>query len=101
VEEITYFTLAGSRKWIVESPPLVRKILGDAVMTGAFQKWVTDSGGPAVVAKKLRVSIHSIKFWHARKGSPRVGTIIKLVQLSKGKLTYASVIDSTQPKGRK
>ncbi len=70
-------------------------------MTGAFQRWVADSGGMTAVAKKLRVSVHSVKFWHARKGSPRVGTIIRLVQLSKGKLSYESIIKSTQPKGKK
>lgn len=70
-------------------------------MVGAFQKWVADSGGVNAAAEKLGVSPHSVKYWHARKGSPRIGTIIKLVALSRGKLSYASIIDSTQPKRRR
>ncbi len=66
-------------------------------MSKAFQEWVVDFGGSKKVAEKLKVSVDSIKHWKARKGSPKVGTIVELVKLSKGALTYESIIESTYP----
>lgn len=60
-----------------------------------FKQWVKDYGGPDAVAKKLRVTPHAVRYWMNRTYQPRIPKILKLVALSKNKLTVESVIRDT------
>ncbi len=62
----------------------------------AFEKWIEEKGVDAL-AQTLRVDPATIRHWKARRCDPRVEHIRALVKLSKGRLTYAMIIERETP----
>lgn len=62
-----------------------------------FQAWIEDYGGVDKLAKRLKVTPQAVYTWVKRQGYPKVETMRALVKISKGKLTYVSIIESTKP----
>ncbi len=69
-------------------------------MAEAFQKWVTAYGGTLKVAAALKVTPTAVRHWVNRKGNPNVKTLIEIIRISNGELSYSQIIESTRPKER-
>lgn len=63
----------------------------------AFQDWVVKNGGPVNVASILDVTPFAVRHWVNRKGWPKVKTILEIIELSGGKLTFETIVDSCKP----
>lgn len=61
-----------------------------------FQDWVDTTKGKRWLADKIGVSIHTVYFWYERRGSPKASTMAALVKLSKGVLSFESIMASTR-----
>ncbi len=59
--------------------------------------WVYRKGGPIKVAPSLDVTPHAIRRWFHRKNSPTAKTMLKIVKLSKGKVSLEQIIHETVP----
>lgn len=57
-----------------------------------FSHWIADQGGPGAVASRLGVTTHIVRIWLNGKGSPKVETIERIVELSGGKVSFEDVI---------
>jgi hypothetical protein len=62
-----------------------------------FQEWCRDAGGPHKVAMLLGTTYATVQNWYYGKNNPSVPAMQRLIHLSKHRLTYESIIDSTQP----
>jgi DNA-binding phage protein len=60
-------------------------------MKNSLEQWVDDSGGVPRVARVLGVIPHSVRVWLRGEGTPRVKTILKIVQLSRGELSFEQI----------
>ena len=58
--------------------------------------FVRHHGGPDAIAKKLGVTGGAVRYWLNKEVSPTTKHMIKLIKLSKGKLTFESIIRSTK-----
>lgn len=65
-----------------------------------FQSWIDDSGGIHKVAKKLGTTRTAVWGWYHRRGWPKVDTIVKILKLSNGRLTFEKIVDSTKPQSK-
>jgi DNA-binding phage protein len=63
----------------------------------SFQSWVDRSGGTERVARKLGTTNAAVKRWVNKQGWPKVETILDLIEISKGELTFETIIQSTKP----
>lgn len=68
-------------------------------MAQSFQTWVDRNGGIDATARLLDVSEQVVKRWYRIQGTPKIATMRRMIALSKGALSYASIIASTDPKG--
>lgn len=59
-----------------------------------FEEWVFKQGGIRDLARKLQITPMTIVHWFNKDCFPSALTLQKLVKMSKGKLTYDSIIDS-------
>lgn len=67
-----------------------------------FQAWVDSyRDGPIGLANDLGVTPQAVKRWYQRKGFPTVAMVIKLVDVSSGTLSAASIIADVAPKSVK
>lgn len=62
-----------------------------------FQQWCRHVGGVKRAAELLGVTERAVDFWYGVKTNPSVPMMQRLIALSKGKLSYESIILSTQP----
>lgn len=63
-----------------------------------FQTWVKEQGGPNELAVKLGTSPQRVTHWLNRVATPRPPMLVRLVVMSRGKLTYSEIIKSTSKK---
>lgn len=61
-----------------------------------FEKWVLKCGGTGTIAKMIEVSQPTVVNWCYQRRIPNLESAIKLVELSKGKITYRDVLEGTQ-----
>lgn len=62
-----------------------------------FQEWCHFEGGVDRVADILGIPVRTVKSWYYVEGNPAVPMMQRLISLSKNRLSYESIIDSTQP----
>lgn len=60
-----------------------------------LQSWVKKMGGPQEVAVILEVTNHAVRRWLRKESAPRTDTMIKIVNLTKGKVSYKDIVEST------
>lgn len=61
-----------------------------------FQRWVKDTyGRPAKLARDLAVTDAAVRVWIEGKGAPRGEMVLKIVELSRGKLSSDDVLKCT------
>lgn len=65
-----------------------------------LQTWVKNYGGTSKLAKRLGITPWTVRHWLRREGYPKVETMGVLIDLSKGKLTYETIIESTKPRSK-
>lgn len=63
-----------------------------------FRKWIADQGGPTAVGRLLGITHATVCGWLVRKSTPKAITMVRIVELAGGKLTFADVINETKPK---
>lgn len=68
-------------------------------MDCSFQNWVSYYGTERL-ANKLGITVAAVNYWKYRRGWPKVAFIIEILKLSKGKLTFESIVNSTSPRSR-
>jgi hypothetical protein len=61
---------------------------------GRFHEWI-DKYGRANLARTLNVSGATITYWLTGATSPKSATMVKLVELSKGKITLHDILLDT------
>ncbi len=64
--------------------------------TSKFERWVREFGGPYKLSQKLKVSDSAVGSWIRRRGPPNLATAIKIIELSKGKLTVDDILEGTK-----
>lgn len=57
--------------------------------------WVYKKGGPNIIAPKLGVTGHAVRRWFQRYNSPRAETMLRIVELSKGRVSLETIIRET------
>ncbi len=62
-----------------------------------LQSWVAANGGGTEVARRLKLNRVAVWQWTARRSWPKTKSILKLIELSGGALTFESIILSTTP----
>lgn len=70
----------------------------DVARKNALQKWVDQCGGADAAGKKLGVTGHAVRVWLRGQGCPRVQTIQRISELSRGKFSFLAILSSTLPK---
>lgn len=56
-----------------------------------FVKWL-NSQSPTELSKRLGIGVYPIFHWRNGRSLPRPDTMVKLVKLSKGKVSYEAII---------
>lgn len=69
-------------------------------MSMTLQTWVASNGGVNATARLLKISPSRISMWLAKKASPKLILMQKMVRMSQGHLTYEAIITSTK-RGRR
>jgi len=64
---------------------------GQFLVMNKFSKWVLDEGGQTVIAEKLGVTPQCVSVWVRGVGRPRAAMALRIVSLSRGKLTLEDV----------
>lgn len=68
------------------------------VKVSKLRKFIDEQGGPKPFAKKMGLSHSTIYMWLSRAGNhPCTATIIEMIKLSKGKLTFVDIIEGSNP----
>ncbi len=57
-----------------------------------LREWI-DGLGQVEVAKKLKVKRQHVHNWRRRSNLPRPATMVKIVKLTKGKVTYREMLE--------
>lgn len=68
-----------------------------------LREWITSVGGPQKASKLLKVSESAISFWLSCKKLPSSENLVKIVEVSKGRVSYADIIETfvrNQPRPR-
>ena len=61
-----------------------------------LNKFIVKNGGDTAVAKKLGVSVETVRKWRIGETSPRPRSALALIKMSRGTLSWKDVyIDST------
>lgn len=60
-----------------------------------FRNWVEEFGGIPKLAKELGITEHGVRIWTRGDGSPRAEPLLRILVLSKGKLSYQQIIKET------
>jgi hypothetical protein len=63
----------------------------------SFQEWCDEQGGPLELSRKIGKTAAQVRKWYRRDANPTLRTMQFLIKLSENRLTYESLIDSTQP----
>jgi len=58
-----------------------------------LQAWIKETG-PKNVAHLLKVDSSTVHFWKAGKTLPRPAIMVRIHQLTKGKVSYQTMIES-------
>lgn len=64
-------------------------------MSLKFTTWMAEKGGPTEVAKLLGVPRETVYAWQQKRSTPRVTTMIKIVRLTQGEISFADIIEAT------
>lgn len=56
-----------------------------------FRKWVDKFGGIPKLAQELEVGEHAVRIWLRGDGCPNNPSILKILLLSKGELTFQQI----------
>lgn len=70
-------------------------------MPNALKDWIYENGGFAETARLLGISDQTPRKWFYHEYVPNLVTMNRIVTLSKGKLTYQSIIDSIKIEAKK
>lgn len=54
-------------------------------------------GGKEKLAEKLDIHWQTVYVWITRRGYPKIGKILRMVELSDGFLTIEDIIEGTRP----
>lgn len=65
-----------------------------------FKDWIYRRGGPDKLAPRLGVTPHTIRYWLRGTTSPTMKTIARIHQLSRGRVTFASIVAARKPRVR-
>lgn len=57
-----------------------------------LSNWIIREG-PKNIAKKLRVDPSTVCLWKKGRAFPRAKTLVKIHRMSRGKVTYAEIIE--------
>jgi hypothetical protein len=66
-----------------------------------FQQWCRHVGGVKRAAELLGITERAVMMWYQVKTNPSVPMMQRLIALSHRKLSYESIINSTQPKEKR
>lgn len=70
-----------------------------------FRDWVTQKGGPGVVARLMGKNQTAVEHWVRGYSHPKLKDVPKLLKLSNGKLTLEDILNTSKvgrwPKARK
>ncbi len=61
-----------------------------------FDQWVRDYGGPAKLSRDLGTHYTAVFSWLRRSAVPSLPVAVKLIDLSKGKLTAHEILEGTR-----
>lgn len=60
-----------------------------------FTSWVERYGGVNVLAEKLQVTEHTVRVWLRGEGPPKSETIMDIIKISKGELSFQDIFKET------
>lgn len=60
-----------------------------------LNQWVKQYGGAEKLAVKLEITPHAVRNWMRGDDVPRPKHLVQLVKLSKGKLSFESILTAT------
>lgn len=60
-----------------------------------FDAWIENSGGQTAVAKLLGLTLSAVNRWVMRNRVPSPKVAARIVELSKGKVSYADIFERT------
>ena len=63
-----------------------------------FQEWVESIGGVPIAAKLIGTKTRAIEAWKYSERCPSINNMIRIIEISKGRLTFQSIIESTHPR---
>lgn len=62
---------------------------------GKFLGWVEKQGGPGPLARRLKITHHSIRSWLRGEASPNTSMSVKLVALGDGAFDHNDIVADT------
>lgn len=65
-----------------------------------LSEWISANGGRDAVARQLGVTEEAIHYWLRKRITPRVETMQRIVELSKGKVSFEEIIEETKPQAK-
>lgn len=57
-----------------------------------LKDWVEMRGGARAVAKMLKVNKHTVNCWLRGTSTPKATTMVQIVKLAKGFVTYETIV---------
>jgi len=57
-----------------------------------FNKWILETK-PRILAKHLQIDPSAVSAWQTKRTCPRPKHMTKILKLSRGKITYADIIN--------
>lgn len=67
-------------------------------MSFTFKNWVDKCGGPDKAGKALGVTPWAVRVWLRKEGHPKLSTMLKIVKITKGKLSLEKIMKETGKK---
>lgn len=62
-----------------------------------FERWVLSFGGTSRLSREIGVHQVSVCAWVARRCKPNIDATAKILELARGELALADIIDGTRP----
>lgn len=60
-----------------------------------LKKWIELQGGAKKIAPKLGIGRAAIGYWLRAANTPTASVMFKIVRLSKGKVSYKTIVEET------
>lgn len=66
-----------------------------------LSQWIAENGGRGKLARQIKVSPITIHFWLLKGITPRVETMMRIVSLTKGQVSFEEIIRETAKPNKK